>query len=372
MHITRRRRVTLATILSLLAVLTTTVTLTGTARAGLLDGGCQRSALPVSLSSHASTRYTVVGWLCGADRSRGETVQVLVSGMTYDHHYWDLPYQPDEYSYVQAAIRDHHSVFNIDRIGIGQSDHPPADEVTVTAEAYVTHQIVQALRQGRVQHIRFARVIGVGHSLGSGILTVEDAGYHDLDALILTGLLHQGSIARIDRVMSTLQPAAGDPRFARMNMPAGYDTTRPGAATRFADFYDRSDADPAVAGLDNAFAQTVTSGEIADVGALSDVTASQQVHVPVLLVVGQNDSLVCDPGQGLSCRTPGDICTREAPDFPASGSVAAYVLPDAGHPVNLHYHANRWYAVAMRWVDHGFTASRPPSRRPLQAQLCAA
>jgi hypothetical protein len=372
MHATRRRRVTLAMTISLLAVLATTATFSGTANAGLLDGGCERAAVPVTLSPGASTRYTVAGWLCRPQRPRGGAVQVLVSGMTYDHHYWDLPYQPDEYSYVQAATRDGQTVLNIDRIGTGRSDHPPADQVTVTAEAYITHQIVQALRHGRIQHTRFSQVVGVGHSLGSGILTAEDAAYHDLDALILTGLLHQASTARINEVMATLRPAAGDTRFARQRMPSGYDTTTPGTATRLADFYNQPDADPAVARLDDTFAQTVTTGEISDLGLLSDVTRSQQVHAPVLFVVGGNDSLLCDPGHGLDCRTPADICTREAPAFPAGANLAAYVLPDAGHSINLHYHANHWYVAAMSWIDHGFSAPRPVTGQPAQAQTCPA
>jgi hypothetical protein len=96
-----------------------------------------------------------------------------------------LPYQPDQYSYVQAALDDHQVVFNLDRIGVGQSDRPPADRVTVASEAYVTHQIVQALRHGQLDGTRFGRVVGVGHSMGSAIWMYEAAHDHDVDALVL-------------------------------------------------------------------------------------------------------------------------------------------------------------------------------------------
>ena len=66
-------------------------------------------------------RTTLVGWLCLAkdDRHGARTVQLLVSGLTFDHNYWDTTYQPDTYSYVRAANKHGYSTFNIDRLGVG-------------------------------------------------------------------------------------------------------------------------------------------------------------------------------------------------------------------------------------------------------------
>jgi pimeloyl-ACP methyl ester carboxylesterase len=355
-----------------------TLTLSGVAGAhpAPARAHCQRHTVPVRLTPEARTRYQVVGWLCGDGRSlRGRPVQLLVSGLTYDHRYWDLPYHPDEYSYVHAATADHQVVFNIDRIGIGRSDHPPADQVTVPAQAYVTHQIVQALQHGSFDGLPpFPRVITVGHSMGSAILMYEAATYHDASALVLTDYLHASNPAQRDQVLASFVPAEGDRRFAGQHMPAGYVTTTPGAATRLADFYHAADAEPAVANLDNSFAQTATSGELAGLAIARDPTISQNIRVPVLEVVGENDSLDCDPAIGLLCRSAADICDREAAYFPPTAHLAAFVLPGAGHSINLHRHADRWFAAATTWIDN-LNQDRAPGgqrdRQPWQAQTCA-
>jgi hypothetical protein len=312
---------------------------------------CQRHSLAVRLSPNFSTRYQVVGWLCSDGHPRGRPVQLLISGLTYDHRYWDLPYRPDQYSYVQAAVADHQVVFNIDRIGIGQSDHPPADLVTVPAEAYVIHQIVDALRRGSVDGVRFPEVFGVAHSMGSAILMYEAAHYADVAAVVLTDYLHVSNIAQRDYILASFVPANTDPRFAGRAVPDGYVTTGPGAATRLADFYYAPDADPVVARLDDAFAQTATTGELAGLGISRDPAVSRAIRVPVLVVVGQNDTLDCNPATGLMCRTAADICQRESGYFAPAAHLATFVLTDAGHSINLHYHATRWFAAAAAWID---------------------
>src|SRR6185503_8303572 len=119
------------------------------AATGGLAPNCIKKTLPVKLSQSAAQTYNVVGWLCAHGGFKDKTVQVLVSGFTYDHNYWDFPYQQYRYSYVQYATAAGYATFNIDRIGVGESSKPPADQVTFPAEAYATRQIVQALREGK-------------------------------------------------------------------------------------------------------------------------------------------------------------------------------------------------------------------------------
>ncbi|MEV6924018.1 alpha/beta fold hydrolase [Dactylosporangium sp. NPDC051485] len=145
---------------------------------------CQRRDTSVALTPAASVRHRVAGWLCRPSRPTG-TVQVLMSGFTYDHTYWEV----GDRSYVRAALQAGMAVYTVDRIGVGASDRPPADQVTVVTEAFVAHQLVQQLRHDG----GFRRVMGVGHSYGSAIWMVEAASHHDVDALVLTGYLHQAN-----------------------------------------------------------------------------------------------------------------------------------------------------------------------------------
>src|SRR3954447_23022457 len=59
--------------------------------------GCQRRDSWVALTPGADVRYRVAGWLCRPARPTA-TVQVLLSGFTYDHTYWDsLPSEGRSY-----------------------------------------------------------------------------------------------------------------------------------------------------------------------------------------------------------------------------------------------------------------------------------
>src|SRR2546423_3412732 len=54
------------------------------------------------------------------------TVQVLVHGTTYNHVYWDFPYQAEHYSHHRDMARHGYATFAVDRLGTGQSTSRPA------------------------------------------------------------------------------------------------------------------------------------------------------------------------------------------------------------------------------------------------------
>lgn len=54
-------------------------------------------------------------------QDREETVLITSSGLAYDSRYWDSAYEPRKYSFVEAAVAQGYSVFNYDRLGVGQS-----------------------------------------------------------------------------------------------------------------------------------------------------------------------------------------------------------------------------------------------------------
>jgi pimeloyl-ACP methyl ester carboxylesterase len=321
---------------------------------------CQQTALPVTLTPSDATSYHVVGWLCARGPAQGKTVQLLLSGYTYDHNYWDLPYRPDTYSYVRSATSFGYATFNIDRIGVGSSDRPPGDAVTVASQGYVTHQIVQALRRGQVGQATFAKVIGVGHSMGGGIWIYEASTYADVDGVIVADYLHQINPAQQAAIRSTIYPAQSDPRFAGRALPPGYLTTQPG--TRGASFFERGVADPAVLSQDEAMKQTATTGERATLSFARDPRFSQQIRVPTLLVVGEHDQLAC--GADLSCANSAAVLAREQAYYSSWTCLEAVVLAGAGHDTNLHPNALHWYVAAAGWANRRVGAGQ--HTRPTQ------
>jgi pimeloyl-ACP methyl ester carboxylesterase len=321
----------------------------GTNQAALLGQQpvrCERVTFQVALAEGQPANYDVVGWLCGRGSIQHRTIQVLVHGATYSHVYWDFPYQPEHYSYVRALTAAGYATLAIDRIGIGESDHPPALDVTVQANAHAVHQVVQKLRSGTLHVPSFGRVAGervmlVAHSLGSIVSIREAATYHDVDGLILTGYMHNAGPG-LAELGANFIPASFDPHFAGRDIPGGYLTTRPG--TRGASyFYYAPTTDPAVVAADEATKETSTIGESTDFAA--SAAMSPQIDVPVLSVVGDLDRIFCDDP---SCTAGGTI-DREYQFFSPAAKLRIVSIPLSSHDINLHKQTPLWYALAAAW-----------------------
>jgi pimeloyl-ACP methyl ester carboxylesterase len=343
---------------------------------------CQQVTLSVKLAAGDPASYHLTGWLCANGGLAGKPVQLLMSGSTYDHNYWDLPYRPDSYSYVRAANQAGYATFNIDRLGVGQSDKPPAEQVTIPAEGFVAHQVVQDLRSGKVAGTRFSTVIGVGHSLGAAMWLFEAGSFSDVDGLILADYLHAVNPAQAAAITTTMYPAQSDPRFTKMNLPTGYLTTKPG--TRAADFYNAKVADPAVVQADESTKATTTSGERNTMQVARDLKYSQAILVPILLVVGGEDGLACTaaPASGaavpakatpnLSCANSRMILGREHTSYATDACLSALVAQGAGHDTNLHPGARQWFITAQRWLSQNIGPSAAPGNgRPCTGSALA-
>lgn len=73
----------------------------------------------------------------------------------------------------------------------------------------------------------FSRVYWVGHSLGTLYAWVEAAMVQDVDAFVLTGLLHTVKPSWLQEGTSSIYPAVQDLKFAASGLDDGYLTTRP-------------------------------------------------------------------------------------------------------------------------------------------------
>jgi pimeloyl-ACP methyl ester carboxylesterase len=312
------------------------------------DGGlrCREVSFAVALTPGEAAVHDVVGVLCARGSVHHKTVQITLHGSTYSHLYWDWPLEPATYSYVRRATAAGYAVLNLDRIGIGRSDHPPAETVTIPSNAFVVHQIVQALRGGDLVvpafgRVRAERVALVTHSLGALIAIQEAATYGDVDGVVLSGLSHTITPA-LGEALAKLYPASLDPVLSGRGLPDGYLTSQPGDRTIF---YHLPTADPAVIALDEQTKETVTTGELAT--ALPALGLSGAIQTPVLVVVGDFDLAFClEP----SCTGSGSFA-NEASFYPPEACAETAVIPDAGHDLNLHPQAPVAYDVMLDWLD---------------------
>jgi hypothetical protein len=247
-------------------------------------------------------------------------------------------------------------------MSVGLSSHPPAAEVTGESQAFVHHQIVQALRAGTIGGTTFTKVIGVGHSEGTTLLWLQAATYHDIDGVIATGFLH-GPAPATSGLFASFYPAQLDPKFVNAGLPLGYITTMPG--TRAAYFYNTAVADPTIIALDEFLKQAESGAGFADIGVTVSPTTSQQINVPVLSVMGQTDILFCDPSVGLSCADGSAVAARENFAYSPAACLEAAVQPLAGHSIALHPNAATGFSAMLDWANRRVgTDSSHPATEP--------
>jgi pimeloyl-ACP methyl ester carboxylesterase len=307
--------------------------------------GCQGANVPVTTLLVAATMH---GTLCMPSTGTPSTVIVLVPGATYDSAYWDFSYKPSIYDFGAAMNAAGYATFAVDSLGTGQSSRPPSVLVTTLVQAIAVHDVIQALRNGEVGGVRFTKVILGGHSLGSAAAILEAGTYNDENALLLTGISHQANFGGFGALLTSLYPATLDPRFAGRTNDPGYLTTRPG--TRAGLFYSPATTDPAIVALDEATKEVVSTGEVADAVLASFSPYSDLIKSPVLIVDGQNDRFFCSPLTG-NCRGAAALRNSEAPFYAATACLEAYVLPGAGHDVNLATDTQNYQRAARSWAD---------------------
>jgi pimeloyl-ACP methyl ester carboxylesterase len=310
---------------------------------------CERLTFQVALAPDQPANNQMAAWLCARGSIQHKTIQVLIHGATYNHNMWRFPLEPERYSYVDYMTSAGYAVLNLDRIGYGESSHPPSGFVDLDLHkaAFTIHQVVQELRSGARHvhgfgHVRAEKVELVGHSLGSFTASIEAATYDDVDGVILSGYTHTlgpGGAAGLTLAF----PAAFDPKFAALGLAFDYLSIDQPARDLL--FNDLPDMDPAVRQLDYDLRMSVPAGDLADI--FPSYAATFGMHVPTLLVVGNHDSIAC---AGNDCLATDTLATEPA-NYPADACLEMQVIPEAGHALNLHLNAQDWFAVAREWSD---------------------
>ncbi len=306
---------------------------------------CRNLRFPVRQFEGDQAVQQVFGQFC----SRGEVdentpVQILIHGGSYNHAYWDWPYEPDRYSYVGAATKRGYATLNIDRLGYGRSDHPLPVTLDFRVAGYVTHQLVQYLRAGALGP-QFRRVVLNGHSMGGLTAQREASAYKDVDGVIVTGVGHDFAPKGIAQVADKFHPADLDRKF-QGRIPPGYLTTLPG--NRAATFVQPGDYDPGIEPVEEDLKDTLSPTELSGITADSyDRSITRGIEVPVLYALGRHDLIWCPTTED---------CTTD-PQFAAEGGFyrpeaeyTGYVVPDSGHSVNVTRSAPLFYQETFRWL----------------------
>ena len=311
-------------------------------RAAGSRNGCRRSV---------GRLEQIAGRLCVPSGAR--IVQLLVHGYSWGRYYWDFPYEPERYSYVRAANAAGFATLAIDRLGVGDSSRPASDRIDVDSNVSVVHQVVQALRRGDLGPA-FDKVVLVGHSFGTIVSWIAAGTHQDVDGIVATAATHQPNLANLVADTFNFYPALLDPKFAGSGLDVGYLTALPGKRTNY---YQAGNVDPAVVELDEQLKQTGTIGERLSALPAMVSDASQNINVPVLAVVGQQEPEFCNGIGAADCSSSEALAAGERAFYGPGAVVDALVVPDAKHNVTLHRSAPQTLASIQEWVARRIAGS---------------
>jgi len=273
-------------------------------------------------------------------------VTLYLHEFSWSQAFWRFPVAGYDYAAAQAGAG--HASVVLDRLGYGDSPHPPGTQTCLGAQADMAHQIVGQLRKGSyptpgAPSRAFARVAIAGHSVGGAIAELEAYSFKDVDALVLFAWANQGFTAHA--TADGTQQGASCAMGGAPGGPPGYAYYNPSSD----DFRSLSfnDTDPAVLDAAVKLRQRDPCG---DVNSLVPAIASSGVHagevaVPVLLVCGLADAVYQQPSS----------CQQQGQEYSASPDETTTFIAQAGHALTLERSAPGTRGQVAAWLTrHGF------------------
>ncbi|KAJ7900531.1 hypothetical protein B0H13DRAFT_2336556 [Mycena leptocephala] len=234
----------------------------------------------------------------------------------------------------------------IDWVGVGLSSRPAnASDVQYATGAAVLSQLARHLKTASIlPGIRpFKKIIGIGHSAGSTMLTfgaIVDGVRSPFDGFILTSSLN------VD--LSTLAPLLGV-TSARDDTPLRWGALDPDYITTSnrSIFYptDPTSFSPRMVIFDN-FTKDVGSVSTVLQGAITSVTA--HYTGPVAKVVGSEDRFFCPAGR---CVDVAALTAAERILWPKARSFEVVVAQGSGHDLNLDFFAKGPFNTFVGFVN---------------------
>ncbi|KAF7377970.1 Alpha/beta hydrolase family-domain-containing protein [Mycena sanguinolenta] len=293
--------------------------------------------------------YDIFGVFCRPDAvSLGESVvQLLVHGFTYTNQYWSPPVEEfQNYSYAAFSCEHGLPSFAVDWLGVGLSTRPKnsSDVQYPTAAAAVSEVALHLKTASIVPGVPpFKKVIGIGHSAGSTLLTfnaIVDGPQSIFDGLILTSSL--SSLPGTVHSLSTLTPAQDDTPLRWGTLDPGYVTT-----SNRSMFYpaDTTAFSPRMIEFDD-FTKDVGTVSIFEQTPITSLTA--QYTGPVVKIVGSEDQVFCAADR---CVNVTALTASERVGWPAAQSFEIVVEQGNGHDMNLDFAAQGPFNTFVSFVN---------------------
>jgi len=195
-------------------------------------------------------------------------------------------------------------------------------------------------------HQKPQKVIHAGHSFGSGLTYALSATYPSLtDGIVLTGFSFNTTFNPYFVAGANFQQAN---QVLSSHYPPGYLVSSNVVANEFL-FFTPPYFDPQILAFAEQNKKPVAVGELLTMGS---VPMQSPFTGPVLIIAGSNDVPFC----GGDCLNTGgaaeSIPAQGKLAFPSAKAFEAYIQPDTGHGLNLHYNATGGYEVIAGFLKN--------------------
>ncbi|KAL2170679.1 hypothetical protein VTG60DRAFT_4521 [Thermothelomyces hinnuleus] len=320
---------------------------------------------------HINSTFRISAQLCVPSKKgpKANILQIATHGLGFDKRYWDVELKPEEYSYVDAAVKKGYSVLTYDRLGTGQSQTPDAYTVVqIPTEIEILAGLTKLARSGRlvtssssvnassnagsniISDFRPSKVVQVGHSYGSYLIVLMLSKHADLtDGAILTGfLLTDLPIINVLHYDHEFAREHDPVRFGRY--PSGYFVLNTKSCLQKL-FLRKGAFDPEMLDYTDKIKQPEAVGEYASEGTNLPSPAlgfNGPIQASHSLFNGEFDNYICIG----DCR--GVYNATMAKGLFPDAVIEPYLQPNTGHALTVAKNASAGYQVMLHFLDsHG-------------------
>ncbi|MCJ1396186.1 hypothetical protein MMC18_009075 [Xylographa bjoerkii] len=270
------------------------------------------------------------------------TVIIATHGIEGDGSYWNSPYKPDKYNFVDAAAKQGYSVFYYDRIGTGNSTKLSGYVNQLSLQVEVLSNLIKEVKAGTYTDSLSvpSKVVVLGFSFGSFVTTTLVATEPTLmDGAILTGLGY---------APTAFAPffEAYQSRIAATQHPAKFGVLDSGVLTWvdvFANintYFKQPNYEIDVAEYSEIIKQPYSVGEVLSLQLGLGVTADAGNFTgPVLALTGEYDFFAC------AGYCPGFLEDNLTPLYSGAKALQIAIHPNSGHSINYKKNATGAFNV---------------------------
>ncbi|KAH6961971.1 Alpha/Beta hydrolase protein [Ilyonectria sp. MPI-CAGE-AT-0026] len=302
---------------------------------------------PVIGTKNETASYTLAASFCTPkSKDKKKTVILATHGIGQPRSHWNSAYQPDQYNFVQHAIKNGYSVWFYDRLGTGESEKVSGFTNQLRVQKAILIELTKIVKSGEFTGSfgKPDKLVVMGFSFGSFITHFAVAENPSIaDAAVLSGINYNTTGVNANGLVRSFVP-----RVASLQNPRLFGTLDPGyltwvdAIAQINTYFKYPFYDLPTASYGEAYKQPFAIGEFLTI--TDGEFDASSFKGAALAITGKNDYIVCDGECEGIFEEPARTIWRNAKFTP-------YLHPNSSHNFNFHRNATGAYGVITNFLE---------------------